>query len=68
LLCSRKIALNKNNERRPEKRVVVCSAETVNPSMRIDTATIINSRRMNKLMILLGFIFTKKFSFPEYIQ
>jgi hypothetical protein len=56
LLCIRKIRLKRNNDRRPEKRVVVCSAAIEKPSMIMDMATIISSRRTNNEMILLGFM------------
>ena len=56
LLCSRKIRLNKNNDRRPEKRVVVCNAAIEKPSLIMDAATMMSSRRTNKPMILLGFM------------
>ena len=53
LWCRRKMALKRNSDNLPENRVVVCSAETENPSAATAMPAIINSSTTNRIIILL---------------
>ena len=47
------MALKRNSDNLPENRVVVCSAETENPSAATAMPAIINSSTTNRIIILL---------------